>query len=485
MKFEVYDARAVQLIRPTDYWAVISIVSGGCAWPEIPVNPWFRGRLNLVFEDVGQDGASAAASGFTTEHAERILDFYTEMRPRIELLVIHCLVGISRSPAVAAALTTLEGEVDVHWFYQKRPNRLVYRTLLEQAERRGLWQRTLRGVDGEALTAADSTAGPAFGAASASSLPPCPRRAATSARIDRFQGGLVGSAIGDAVGELAFGALSAEHLEECIGNGTLHYTDDTAMALAIAEVLERDGDLGAERLGAAFATRYRQEPWRGYGPGAPSIFRTVQDTGCSFEEAARRSYGGQGSFGNGAAMRVAPVGLFYAGSSELEAKARLSALPTHAHPVAADGAAVLAWAIGTVSRLGAGQPLLRDALLDGMAAVAQTALFRNQLAALARHLAAASPPETAILELGWSQRADESVPFALFAFFTHPDDFAACVHCAVLHGGDCDTLGAMAGALSGARLGHGALPRPWRDQLENATMIAQLASRLAALAPEP
>jgi poly(ADP-ribose) glycohydrolase ARH3 len=73
------------------------------------------------------------------------------------------------------------------------------------------------------------------------------------------------------------------------------------------------------------------------------------------------------------------------------------------------------------------------------------------------------------------------MPFAIYSFLRYPKSFEACLFCAILNGGDRDTLGAMACAISGAYLGIEAIPKSWHDKLENRETIEHLASSLAEL----
>jgi poly(ADP-ribose) glycohydrolase ARH3 len=75
----------------------------------------------------------------------------------------------------------------------------------------------------------------------------------------------------------------------------------------------------------------------------------------------------------------------------------------------------------------------------------------------------------------------ESLPFALYSFLRHPKSFEDCLFCAILNGGDRDTLGAMACAISGAYLGIKALPNSWIEKLENRSYIEQLALQLTEM----
>jgi len=127
----------------------------------------------------------------------------------------------------------------------------------------------------------------------------------------KFRGALLGVAVGDALGAPFEGAGTVrrrdlERLER--EPGPLRYTDDTHMTIGMAESLvERRGFDGAHMV-AVFARNFAAEPWRGYGAGPPQVFRLIE-RGVPWDQAGRALFGGSGSFGNGAAMRVAPAAL--------------------------------------------------------------------------------------------------------------------------------------------------------------------------------
>ena len=128
------------------------------------------------------------------------------------------------------------------------------------------------------------------------------------------------------------------------------YTDDTVMAVSIVDVLARCGRIDQDSLAQAFAQRFVQEPDRGYGPGAIGLLRQIADGG-DWRSLSRGMFGGQGSYGNGSAMRVGPVGAYFA--DDLDAcvsQARASALVTHAHPEAQAGAIAVALAAAVAWR---------------------------------------------------------------------------------------------------------------------------------------
>jgi len=295
----------------------------------------------------------------------------------------------------------------------------------------------------------------------------------------KFLGSMVGSALGDAIGELAFRGLGEAGLRaEIAQRDVLIYTDDTAMAMGLAESITQLGRLDPQDLGDTFRANFQREPWRGYASGPPTIFRLVERRGLSYSEAARSLFGGQGSFGNGAAMRIAPLGLFYHDALDLYEKVRASASVTHAHPIGVDGAAVLAWAIAQAVKLAPQEPFPFERFSQGLVDLARTPEIRDKMM-LARTLIAKDvPPPDAAWRLGRSVAVHESLPFALYAFLRYPQSFEGCLFCAILHGGDRDTLGAMACAISGAYLGVEAIPQAWREKLENRQHIEDLALEL-------
>jgi poly(ADP-ribose) glycohydrolase ARH3 len=300
--------------------------------------------------------------------------------------------------------------------------------------------------------------------------------------VDRARGALLGTFVGDALGMPFEGAPPGavpERLEmhdARLGRGT--YTDDTQMAIALAESLLECGGVDEDHLCRAFLAAY--DPRRGYGSGTRAVLTLISE-GVAAIDAAARVFDGHGSLGNGAAMRVAPVAVRYANDPDaLLDAARRSARVTHAHPVGVDAAVVQAAAVSAALR-GA------DPLTAARAAAA-TPDLREGLATAAGLLAERPPPEALAAELGNSSTGQESVPAAIYAAAAHAG-FEDAVSFAVRCGGDADTIGAMAGAIAGARDGAIAIPSRWRDVLENGakgrTHVERLAERLASRAARP
>ena len=298
----------------------------------------------------------------------------------------------------------------------------------------------------------------------------------------KFLGAMIGSAIGDAIGELAFRHPDKKRLLEAIHQThELRYTDDTAMAIGLAQSLIERGDIDQEHIGQTFHKNYLKEPWRGYASGPPTIFSLVERHGISYREAARSLFGGQGSLGNGAAMRIVPVGILFHGRDDLLDKARQSAEVTHAHPMGMDGAAIQAMAISMAVDLDPVEAFPWHEFIDRLILASQTKEIRTKIKLVKDLLSNQSSPGEAARKIGRSVAVHESIPFAVFSFLRHPKSFESCLMCAVLNGGDRDTLGAMAGAISGAYLGIDAIPPQWISRLENRTLIEKLAIDLYAL----
>jgi len=291
-------------------------------------------------------------------------------------------------------------------------------------------------------------------------------------RYDAAAGALLGTFVGDALG-MPFEGLSPDaipvrlEMEEArLGRGT--YTDDTQMMIALAESLIEHGEVVEEALGRSFLDAY--DPRRGYGSGTRRVFE-LWEQGIAVAVAAGRLFGSQGSRGNGAAMRIAPVAVRFADDpGRLDAEARRSARLTHAHAVGTDAAGVQAAAIGAAVR--------GDHILDTALAAAQTDGMRSRLRELAGALDAGEWCADAGERLEPTSDAAASVSAAVYCAVAHPS-FEAAVRSAVRLGGDTDTVAAMTGAIAGARDGVRSIPARWLATLEDGERGRSHVERLA------
>lgn len=292
----------------------------------------------------------------------------------------------------------------------------------------------------------------------------------------------MGSALGDAIGELAFLYPKKDLLLPMLDRlSEFTYTDDTAMAIGIAESIVETGTIDQQHLGNRFSDNFEREPWRGYASGPPTLFSMVRQQGITYPEAAKRLFGGEGSLGNGAAMRIVPVGLFFHESQDLYEQACASAQVTHAHQVGMDGAAVQAFAVSLAVKCSPEEEFPRDEVAQELVSFARTGIIREKMSLVQEFLKDDIPPETAAKEIGRTVAVHESMPFAVYSFLREAGSFEECLFCAIMNGGDRDTLGAMACAISGAYLGHEAIPESWLEKLENLAHIEQLASGLVKM----
>lgn len=200
------------------------------------------------------------------------------------------------------------------------------------------------------------------------------------------------------------------------------FTDDTVLTVAVAEYRLRGGDLVQ-----LFKDAVASYPTAGYG-------KQFKRWALSDDE---QPYG---SWGNGAAMRVSPIGFSYPTLDEVLAAAKQSARVTHTHPDAVAGAQAIAAAIF----------------------LARSGGDKNAIAAyIERKFGYDLAPTVDELRMGYSfsSRAQDSVPHAIIAFLDS-DDFEHALRLAVSLGGDTDTLASMAGGI--AQAFYGELPEPIR-----------------------
>ncbi len=306
----------------------------------------------------------------------------------------------------------------------------------------------------------------------------------------KFLGGLIGSALGDAIGELGFRYRNKSKLLEALErNEVLRYTDDTAMSLALVEhILTNEGMIEPELLGKTFHEHFKREPWRGYGPGPPTIFQNVNQTEMSYVEAAKFLYNGEGSFGNGAAMRIIPVGLYYFDASDemIREAATRSSIPTHAHPLGVEGACILAKATSLAMK----SDDLSDiddkvAFIEELIQFTINPKYEQQLRTSMQLLVEQAPLSHAARKLGSNVTALKSVPFAIHAFLHNPKEYRGSLLETIMISRDKDTVGTMSGGMVGAHQGINCIPIRWIEILENKEKIENLASRLANLKIKP
>ncbi len=307
-----------------------------------------------------------------------------------------------------------------------------------------------------------------------------------SVSMEQFKGALVGLAVGDALGYPTefisreqilqrFGPQGLTDFAASHGHPPGTYTDDTQMSLAVAEGLLAAPSDDLDDLMEAIARQFviwMKSPDNDRAPGNTCMAgcRSLQ-RGVPWREA-----GVAHSKGCGSAMRVSPVGLlFHDDLDRLVEVARATALPTHGHPAAQEGAAAAALMAALAAR-GAGPQEMYDEIKARC--FGRSPDFDACLSRVPDMLGA--PPAEALAAggLGEAWIAEEAVASALYCVWRHPDDYGAAVLEAINTDGDSDSIGAITGSVMGARLGIGAIPEGWVEGVEGSAALQALASRL-------
>jgi ADP-ribosylglycohydrolase len=323
---------------------------------------------------------------------------------------------------------------------------------------------------------------------------------------DQLTGSILGQALGDALGfvvEAQPPEVAGEYVDQWLRAGRAgerahprfpfgQYSDDTqlsrellcsfrerggwdpaAFAVRLAELFRERRDVGAGRGTRAAALRLLAGiPWDESGTSAPYA-------------------------GNGSAMRAGPLGILLPDRSAMMRAAREQSRITHLDPRCAAGAITVAAAAALAARR---EPIDPAAFLSDIAGCVEG--DDTSVAEAIRGLAdwvALEPPAAArhVHDAGldpahmdrWqgiSAFVTPSVLWSLYAFLHSPDDYWETICVAIGVGGDTDTMAAMAGAISGARLGVRSLPQDLIGQLTDqgdwgADKLAELALSCAAL----
>lgn len=260
--------------------------------------------------------------------------------------------------------------------------------------------------------------------------------------------------MGDALGAQFFvpGSSVPDLLAGRPPAGPWPWTDDTEMACSVYTEIRTRGRIDHDALATAFADRC--EPYRGYGAGTVVVLHQIRD-GRPWAEAASDAFDGHGSWGNGAAMRVAPLGAHFAGNPDrAAAQAAHSAEITHRHPEAILGAIAVAVAAShaAATRETGCTPSELLAAVDPYLIEGRTTTGIRRARDLLGHTVAEAAYE---LGNGAQVSAQDTVPFTLWAAATYQRDYPAAISACIEAGGDADTTAAIVGGIVAAHTGIG------------------------------
>lgn len=282
----------------------------------------------------------------------------------------------------------------------------------------------------------------------------------TTDNLARARLSLDGLSVGDAFGELFFRRSPFTTSADDLPPGPWPWTDDTHMALSIVDVLQTFGYIDQDALARAFVHRYSEDPYRGYAVGAMTLLEQI-DAGADWRSAAEALFDG-GSYGNGAAMRAAPIGGFFGGDpARAAAAARQSAVITHAHPEGQAGAMAVAAAAAIAA--GGSPPVGRD-FLSLVSQFVPEGLTHQGIRRAMDIPGDHRSDATAQLGTGLKVSAQDTVPFCLWSAAHHLDDYEVALWWTAQGMGDVDTTCAIVGGI--VALSVGTVPVEWLSRRE-------------------
>jgi ADP-ribosylglycohydrolase len=323
---------------------------------------------------------------------------------------------------------------------------------------------------------------------------------------DRLAGSILGQALGDALGfvvEAQAPEVARVYVEEWLRAGRAgewphpqfpfgQYSDDTQLARELLRSFSDARGWQPPVFAARLAELFRERRDVGAGRGTRSAALRLLMGVPWHESGTPAPYAG-----NGAAMRAGPLGLLLPEQQAMCRAAREQARITHLDPRCAAGAAAVARAVAVAA---ARLPIDTAGFLAEVAdcAEADEVSVGDAIRGLGEWVAL--PPAEAARHVhesgldpahidrwqGISAFVTPSLLWSLYAFLRSPDDYWETICTAIGVGGDTDTMAAIAGAISGARLGVGALPADLLGRLNDrgewgADALAELASSCAAI----
>lgn len=288
-------------------------------------------------------------------------------------------------------------------------------------------------------------------------------------RIKYAKRALDGIALGDCFGQSFFvpDEIASERIKKReILNESWHFTDDTVMAIGIYHILKKYGKIDQDALASIFAKNYALDWHRGYGGTAHSILRSIGE-GQNWRDAASEAFDGMGSMGNGGAMRVAPIGAYFADDlDKVLYYARASAEVTHAHMEGIVGAMAVAIASALILNkklgryFGEGETFLRD-VADQLP---ESDTKYKILSAVSIKKESSIDFVVSILGNGIKLTAQDTVPFCLWCVAYFYISVEEALWMAVSALGDRDTICAIVGGM--VSLFADELPQQWLRYME-------------------
>lgn len=333
---------------------------------------------------------------------------------------------------------------------------------------------------------------------------------------NKFRGSLLGSLVGDCLGGPFEGKdvtsgdkIIIQRYFDKMEDPTFKapfkkYTDDTAMMKSVAKFLIDKPEPDLKYLAKLFVIEYYNDPRRGYGANVVEVFEKLRNS--KYEDIflpAREQFNGSGSYGNGGAMRIAPIALyFYDDYENMINIARGATKITHNNTLGIDGALLQCIAVREAFCMDAKTPVdgkeFCSRLREEMKAVEcgededlpLITAYQDKIKQVEELLQKNFSDELdfeVIDILGNGISAYESVPTAIYCFLRAQKEiprietnnvFRRAIQYAISFGGDTDTIACMTGAIAGAHLGEEAISKELRKHCEKYEEIIGLADDL-------
>ncbi len=320
--------------------------------------------------------------------------------------------------------------------------------------------------------------------------------------LDKFQGSLMGVAIGDTLGRPFEGKLRTEiysiftNFEDFIQNKKnlfKTYTDDTQLTLHTAEALIRGNGFNLNNFISEYV-KWLDDPPIGAGYGCISSINKLR-YGVPWEKAASNSGG------NGTAMRIAPVGLFYYKDLKgLKSAAIKSSVLTHSHPAASAASIVIARAIAylidkdpkirfsvdqffdvIISSIASSQEEIWEEFIESLNKLKSNLHVSIEAGLIKFSQIGVKSPFFIEDYLGHAfvhPYAISTVICSIFLFLKKLTSFKDCIFELATAGGDSDTVGAIGGALAGAYFGLKNIPNDLIKLVKNYKKILKISEEL-------
>lgn len=264
---------------------------------------------------------------------------------------------------------------------------------------------------------------------------------------------MIGDALGSEFNEKKTDEIPSLDINYFKKRSPKNYTDDTEMAISVFEEMLENGEIKPFSLRDRFLKRYSY--WRGYSGGMLEVIEKWRE-GVSITDAAASLYNGNGSFGDGAAVRSSPISLFFRKDEIdiLHSEVKKCALLTHTHSYGISGALLQASAV-----LLALNDVSPEEWLNFIFKLPLESTFKIKIGTVSKCLSRKASAYESSKEIGNGSQAIEAVPLAIYSVLRYPYSFFDAITFAVSMGGDTDTIAAMAGAILGAFLGVEKIPQ--------------------------